>query len=303
MAIRIRHSGQLRGQMATKLFLATLVIMVGVIAQAPRKKTLEPRPGVTITPTAFIAKRYYPGRDGAALEASSRPLVQHNNTGHGSQHGVRYRELGQALVRACHKTAQIAEVMRLLEAGADPSFLDDAGGRSGSKGHNTPLLQAIRADDADKVRLLLGAGAHATRPQRNGNLPLVAAARRGKPAVVSALIQHGVNVNDQHDVSGQTALHVAAKLGHVGVVALLCEAGADVNMGEQGDGATPLHLAARYNHAPVQLHNCELRTHIVAEPVLLRFLNASTAPRVGNIVGGVEAAGIWGACKYGIDLA
>ena len=81
------------------------------------------------------------------------------------------------------------------------------------------------------------------------------------------------------------------------------EAGADVNMGEQGDGATPLHLAARYNHAPVQLHNYELRTHIVAEPVLLRFLNASTAPRVGDIVGGVEAAGIWGACKYGIDLA
>jgi hypothetical protein len=300
----IQHAGQRRRQMVWRLFLATVVMLVGAIAQEPRsKRTLEPRPGVTITPTAFTAKRYYPGRDGTALAASSRPLVQHNNSGHGSQHGVQYRELGQALVAACHKNVQIGEVTRLLEAGADPSFLDDAGGRSGSKGHNTPLLQAIRADDADKVGLLLAAGAHATRPQRNGNLPLVAAARRGKPAVVSALVQHGVNVDDQHDVSGQTALHVAAKLGHVEVVTLLCEAGANVDVGEEGDGATPLHLAARYNHAPVRKAEFALMAQTFPDPVLLPSLDASATPRVCDFVGGLEAAGVWGARKYGVDLA
>ena len=244
---------QQRRRMMPKLSLATLAVLVSVAAGGPGKRTLEPRPGVTITPTAFIAKRYYPGRDGSALAAGTRPLVQHNNSGDGGQNGLQYRELGQALVAACRKGVPLSEVSRLLREGADPSFLDDAVGWPGSKGDNTPLMQAIRADDADKVKLLLAAGADAARAQRNGNLPLVAAARRGKTAVVAALLQHGVNVDDQHDISGQTALHVAAKLGHAGVVALLCEAGAHVDVGEEGDGATPLHLAARYNHAPVTL--------------------------------------------------
>lgn len=226
---------------------------MSTVAEEPRKRTLEPRPGVLITPKAFTAKRYYPGRGGTALAAGSRPLIQHNNSGDGSENGTKYRELGRALVAACRKGVQAAEVEQLLEAGADPSFLDDAGGWSGSKGHNTPLLQAIKDDDVEKVQLLLAAGAHATRPERNGNLPIVAAARRGSPAVVAVLIEHGVDVDDEHDVSGQTALHVAAKLGHVEVVALLCEAGAHVDVGEEGDGATPLHLAARYNHASVKM--------------------------------------------------
>lgn len=129
----------------------------GGVGGSPR--TLEPRPGVVIPQTPFIAKRYYPGRQGSALEAGSRPVLQHNNSGDGSENGRQYRELGEALVAACGKKVAASEVVRLLEAGADPSYLDDAGGRAGSKGHNTPLLQAIRTDDADKVGLLLAAGA------------------------------------------------------------------------------------------------------------------------------------------------
>jgi hypothetical protein len=271
-----------------------LALSLSAVAEEPRKRTLEPRPGVRVTPTAFTAKRYYPGRDGAALAGGDRPLVQHNNSGDGGENGARYRELGEALVAACRKGVAAAEVMRLLEAGADPSFLDDAGGRSGSKGHNTPLLQAVRADDPEKVELLLAAGAHATRPERNGNLPLVAAARRGKPAVVAALIKHGVNVDDTHDVSGQSALHVAAKLGHAEVVALLCEAGAHVDAGEEGDGATPLHLAARYNHAPVSRSRCCCCCCCCC--CCVSDFRCSVCMVVTT--GGSQAAGVWCACKY-----
>ena len=202
---------------------------------------------MTPTQRASTHKRYYPGRDRSALQA--RPLIHH--AGGDALQNETYRSLGEELIAACAKGVAAEEVARLLEAGADPSFVHDSAGRAGAKGHLTPLLQAIRSDSAEKVKLLLAAGANTTRTERNGNLPLVAAARRGKPPVVQALLDHGVDVDDTHDTSGQSALHVAAKQGHAEAVRLLCAAGANVDAGEEGDGATALHLAARYNRAPV----------------------------------------------------
>ena len=118
---------------------------------------------MTPTQRASTAKRYYPGRDGSALRA--RPLIHH--AGGDALQNETYRSLGEELIAACAKGVAAEEVARLLEAGADPSFVHDSAGRAGAKGHLTPLLQAIRSDSAEKVKLLLAAGANTTRTERD----------------------------------------------------------------------------------------------------------------------------------------
>ena len=152
------------------------------------------QPARRIVPKAFTASRYYPGRDGTALQGA--PLLQ--NMDRVNERDKGYRQRGEALAQACALGAPVEDVEKLIEAGADPAFVDDAGARPGHKGRLTPLLKAIESGSTDLVQLLLRKGANATRQERNGDIPLIAAARRGIADIVKALVDAGARVDAIH---------------------------------------------------------------------------------------------------------
>jgi ankyrin repeat protein len=79
--------------------------------------------------------------------------------------------------------------------------------------------------------------------------PLVVAVKTGMPAIVEALLQHGVDVNGR-DSTGCTALHYAVDEGvPVETPALLLDVGADVMLRCGFSNSTPLHVAAGANNA------------------------------------------------------
>ena len=84
----------------------------------------------------------------------------------------------------------------------------------------------------------------------HGATPLYAAAAYSTtPAVVTALVKAGADVNAR-DEYGLTPLHRAAGVSTTpAVVTALVKAGADVNARSE-DGRTPLHLAAAFSATP-----------------------------------------------------
>jgi uncharacterized protein len=112
----------------------------------------------------------------------------------------------------------------------------------------TALHWAVRMDDIEAVRLLLGAGANAQAANRYGVTPLALAAVNGNPAVVGALIKAGADVNAALP-EGETALMTAARTGNPEALELLLERGADANTQENWLGEAALMWAAAQNHA------------------------------------------------------
>lgn len=100
------------------------------------------------------------------------------------------------------------------------------------------------ASDLGILRYLLGHGASATRPGKNGFPPLVYVARGDKgerPDKVRLLLEHGAQV-DARGPRGRTALHYAAAAGYTRVIRVLLEHGADPALGDER-GETALSLA------------------------------------------------------------
>ncbi len=157
--------------------------------------------------------------------------------------------------------ARMADLKKWLAAGANP---DDE------------LANAIVADDMDRVRYLVGHGAHVNAVDGEGYPALVNAARFGFTTVATYLLEHKADPN-QPDRSGWTPLMYAAwgdradlasillahgakldAVEHEGLTALaialqnakakaaqvLLDAGADVNAPVAKGGYTPLMLAA-----------------------------------------------------------
>jgi hypothetical protein len=143
---------------------------------------------------AFTGARYYPGRDGQAMVG--QPLLHHPGGAAQQADPTGYRQKGEALSRACTLGRPVGEVKRLLDEGADAAFVDDLPARPGHKGRLTPLLRAIEAGSPELVELLLERGASASRAERNGDTPLIVAARRGTGAgaIVQVLLDQGAPV-------------------------------------------------------------------------------------------------------------
>jgi ankyrin repeat protein len=76
---------------------------------------------------------------------------------------------------------------------------------------------------------LLEGGADIAAATREGETPLMAAARTGRVEAVSLLLERGSDPNATESYQGQTALMWAAAEGHANVVALLLDSGADPN--------------------------------------------------------------------------
>ncbi len=134
-------------------------------------------------------------------------------------------------------------VARMLEAGADPQAMGEAG-------VGPALALAAGRGDREMVETLLEHGAAVdAREGQWGMTPLAVAAFRGHEAVARALLDAGASV-DAADHDGATALHRAAMQGHAAVAAALVGAGADVRRATPG-GSTALDLASDAGHARV----------------------------------------------------
>ncbi|KAI9926154.1 hypothetical protein MW887_004617 [Aspergillus wentii] len=91
----------------------------------------------------------------------------------------------------------------------------------------SPLIEAVKRQRVEIVRLLLAAGADPIGLHDSGDCPiLVLAAKTGNATIVTMLLERGVEVDHRINFN-YNALLVAAKEGHEGVVRALVNAGAD----------------------------------------------------------------------------
>ena len=115
----------------------------------------------------------------------------------------------------------VAEVSRLLDAGADVSLANDYGA--------TPMSLAAEVGDTEILRRLLDAGADVDSANADGQTALMAVARTGKVEAGKLLLEHGATVDAKESWGGQTALMWASARRHPEMMELLIDAGADVN--------------------------------------------------------------------------
>lgn len=116
---------------------------------------------------------------------------------------------------------------------------------------DTPLIQASRMGDVNKVRELISAGATVTLHNiQNVNVTaLQIAAQNGHREVAQLLIDGGAD-KEAKTPDGRTPLHIAAQNGHSQVAQLLIDRGADKEHKCQV-GFTPLHAAAQFGKGNV----------------------------------------------------
>jgi ankyrin repeat protein len=185
----------------------------------------------------------------------------------------------------------IAEVRRLLKAGADVSMANNYGA--------SPMGLAAEAGNAEIVKLLLEAGADPDSPNPDGQTALLAVARTGNVEAAELLVRHGAKVDARERWGGQTALMWASARRHPQMMQFLISKGADINARSidrdyqrhvtaegrpknlDSGGFTPLLYAARENClacVEVLLRNgadINLPDPDGVSPLLLAIMNAN----------------------------
>jgi ankyrin repeat protein len=114
----------------------------------------------------------------------------------------------------------------------------------------TALHWAVRGNDVQKVRALLGTGANANAANNYGMTPLILAATNGNAVITQALLSAGADPNKAAS-RGQTPLMTAARAGNAATVKALLDKGAKIDAREEVLGEQALMWAAAENHAEV----------------------------------------------------
>ena len=185
----------------------------------------------------------------------------------------------------------VAEVKRLLRAGADVSLANNYGA--------TPMSLAAEVGNADMLAVLLEAGANVESPNPDGQTALLAVARTGNVKAAQLLLGAGASVDARERFGGQTPLMWASARRHPEMMQLLIARGADVNARSavrdyqrhvtaegrpkslDSGGLTPLLYATRENCAAcvaVLLKNgadINLPDPDDASPLLVAIMNAN----------------------------
>lgn len=168
-----------------------------------------------------------------AVKSGSLDLVQ-LLLEHGSDVKAQTTE-GQTVLHLATALGNESLVKLVLDSGVEKDSRDIYGIR--------PIHDA---PNAAITRLLLDHGADPHSPDKFDETPLLAAAWRDDPEVVTLLLAQKTNANAQDD-QGRTPLHRAVSKKRVNIVTALLMSGADVNL-QDLELKTPLHEAAHSGH-------------------------------------------------------
>jgi quinoprotein dehydrogenase-associated probable ABC transporter substrate-binding protein len=207
---------------------------------------------------------------GVPLVECSRCVVQGDLPAHGS-----YTNVVQAKtlppVPASEEAATLKELKARLAAGADP---------------NQELEAALLANDPERVKLLLSAGADVNKRDSQGYTPLTSAARQRYTDVIKVLLDHNADVN-LANADGMTPLLEAAMRDDVPSIKVLLAHGADKDAkGPGGFGALELSIEERKYEAAKALLDAGAKINVAAGDQRLTPLMiaaAESAPGEGSI--------------------
>lgn len=114
----------------------------------------------------------------------------------------------------------------------------------------TDLHEAVRANDAERLVLLLKAGKAVDETDFVLGTPLHVAVAQGSVPLAKILISHGADLEAPSEDRGARAIHLAANFGDLDMLNLLLDGGADIEAQDQS-GQTPLLVAAATNNLKV----------------------------------------------------
>jgi hypothetical protein len=163
------------------------------------------------------------------------------------------------MLRDAADRGDVAEIERLIAAGADPNAFEGTSGL-------TPLQQAASNGHVAAIAVLLKAGARVDGADNGGVTPLMFAARRARSAAIAALVAAGADVHRTTNY-GNTALHYASWYGQVDAARVLLEAGAKTDVRNQ-DGFL-------YGKRPIDEVRCAARSLVAAA----RLRHTAAPPR------------------------
>ena len=117
--------------------------------------------------------------------------------------------------------SDVAEVTRLIKAGADVKIANSYGA--------TAMSLAANTGNAEIIKLLLNAGADVESANAEAQTALMEVARTGNVEAAKLLLKAGANVNARENWGQQTALMWAAAQRQPQMIKVLLQHGADVN--------------------------------------------------------------------------